>query len=222
MDSAIQCRCDRDGREYSLSRWGLSGEQHPVNAEHRKGCSFHRSSTIIGNAMNFSLSRRSIGGALCCIVLCASCADEVATTNPPAEFVASNADFAGYASWTKVAGPLSGPDPAGLLSGGAHEGSNPIVSRTVYVNNGGAVRGNGQFPNGTIFVKTLTDSAGNVPMITAMAKRGGSFNTSHKGWEWFLLDPATGSVTARSDTLMGGMCNGCHTASSLGDYVFTK
>ncbi len=150
-----------------------------------------------------------------------ACADDDGATNPPAEFIAGDADFAGYAGWTKVSGPISDPDPGGLLNGGAHEGTNPVMSRAIYVSNGSASRSNGQFANGTIFLKTMSDSSGRVLGIAAMAKRGGSFNASNKGWEWFLVN-ADGTIASRSDTLMGGICNTCHVASTLGDFVFTR
>jgi hypothetical protein len=152
-----------------------------------------------------------------------SCADDAASTNTtPTEFTATDADFANFTTWAKVTGPLKGPDPAGLI-GGAHEAQDSTMSRTVYVNNAASVRGTGgHFPNGTILVKELKRADGTVPMITAMVKRGGSFNSAHRGWEWVLLDPANGKIMSRADTLMGGMCNGCHSGAASKDYVFTK
>lgn len=147
------------------------------------------------------------------------------TTNPPenTEFIAQDADFSNFTAWTKVVGPLNGPDPAGLLSTGAHSGDDSSISRTVFINNASATRGsNGEFPNGTILVKELKMADGTIPMITAMAKRGGEFNKTYKGWEWFMLDPATNKVMTRADTLMGGTCNGCHNSNADKDLVFTK
>jgi hypothetical protein len=55
-----------------------------------------------------------------------------------------------------------------------------------------------------------------------MAKRGGTFNSQHKGWEWFVIDPASGTIASRADTLMGGLCNSCHVVNADEDYVFTR
>jgi len=57
--------------------------------------------------------------------------------------------------------------------------------------------------------------------VTVMAKRGGGFNTAHKGWEWFFTDK-DGKITSRGADLMNNMCNGCHSVNANKDYVFTK
>lgn len=151
-----------------------------------------------------------------------SCGDDE-TTDPNAnQFVATDASFANYSTWTKVDGPIKGRDPAGAI-GTAHAADDTTVVRNIYINNATATRGaNGEFANGTVLVKDLRKADGTLLMITAMAKRGGDFNKSHKGWEWFLLDPASGKIASRADTLMGGMCNGCHAGAASKDYVFTK
>lgn len=158
------------------------------------------------------------------LMLTAACTDD-ATTQPDdnsTAFVATDADFAGFRTWTQTTQPLSGPDPGGLL-GGAHGADDPTKTRLVYINSATAAQGaDGHYPNGTILVKDLLDSNGTSIMTVAMAKRGLTFNSAHRGWEWFLLDPANGSVMHRADTLMGGMCNGCHSGAAARDYVFTK
>jgi len=150
------------------------------------------------------------------------CAEDDATTNPPAEFIAANTDFAGYSGWTRIAGPIIGPDPGGM-EGNAHLGDSLNRQREVFMNNATATRGaNGQFPNGTIFAKRISDTSGNPLFTIAMAKRGGSFNGKHKGWEWFVINQTTGAIQQRGDSLAGG-CNGCHEfAGASKDYVFTR
>lgn len=157
----------------------------------------------------------SIFAVLMTVVLI-GCSDDN-TTNPPAEFIATDADFANWMSWTKVA-EKSGPDPA---LGQAHSGNDTNVTRYIY-NKGNPLKGsNGQYPNGTLVVKETKDKDGNVMMITAMAKRGGTFNQNHNGWEWFVLE--NNSIKDRGADLMGGMCNGCHSAvKTTKDYVFSK
>lgn len=164
----------------------------------------------------------ALGLLLASPLLIIGCSDDDATTNPPAEFIAADADFSGYTAWTKVAGPIIGPDPA-MKEGGAHLGNDSSRMREIFVNNGSAVRGsNGQFPNGTIFAKRISDTSGTPLFTIAMAKRGGSFNSRHQGWEWFTLNPTTGAVAQRGDSLVGG-CNGCHEVAGAGkDYVFSR
>jgi hypothetical protein len=157
-------------------------------------------------------------------IFIAACSSNDTTTNPTStEFVAKDADFAGFTSWTQTITPRMGPDPAGLLNGGAHSGNDTSLTRTIFINNASAARdANGQFPNGTILVKQLKMRDGTVPVITAMVKRGGEFNKNNKGWEWMLIDPASGKISMRSDTLLSGLCNGCHSANADKDYVFTR
>lgn len=137
------------------------------------------------------------------------------------EFVATDADFAGLASWTKVTGPLSGAGPNPANIGPAHDSADAAVSRTIYINNGATRGADGQFPVGTILVKAHT-KAGAMVGGTAMAKRGNSFNPTVKDWEWFVLTAAGTIMTRGGAEVMGGACNGCHTISAAKDYVFTR
>lgn len=170
---------------------------------------------------------RAFSGSAALIVavslVAGGCSDEPASSNTtPQEFVATAAAFGGYNTWQQTVAPLRGPDPAGML-GGAHEGNDSSMTRSIVINPATAQRGsNGEFPVGTVLVKELRMTDGTVPMITAMAKRGGEFNRSGNGWEWFLVSPGDGSILARGDTLMGGMCQGCHSAKASQDYVFTR
>lgn len=170
--------------------------------------------------MRYRLLLPVLGALLALPVVITGCSDDEGTTNPPAEFTATDADFASYASWTRVAGPIIGPDPSGL-EGNAHLGNDSTKKREVFVNNASATRGsNNQWPNGTIFAKRISDTSGTPLFTIAMAKRGGSFNAKHKGWEWFLINPTTGAIQQRGDSLVGG-CNGCHEFAT-NDYVFSK
>lgn len=139
------------------------------------------------------------------------------TTDTVDEFIAQNTDFANWTSWTKVA-ENQGPDPA---LGEAHSGNDSTVKRIIYIKDNAKRGSSGQFPVGTRVVKETRDKDGNLMMITAMAKRGGAFNQSNNGWEWFILQD--NAIMDRGADLMGGMCNGCHSAVKLNkDYVFSK
>jgi hypothetical protein len=151
----------------------------------------------------------------------AACSDS--STDPtPEEFVADSADFAGYSSWEQTTEPRVGVDPAGILAGGAHGATDSMMTRSMFISPSGAKRGSsGQFPVGTMLLKDIKDPAGTVMMITAMAKRGASFDPAGKDWEYLLLD-AKGSITGRGAGLMDGMCKACHSAAATTDYVFTR
>ena len=137
------------------------------------------------------------------------------------EFVAQESDLAGFTGWTKVTGPISGTGPNASAIGPAHDSGDASISRTIYINNNATRAADGQFPIGTILVKGHT-KAGAMIGGTAMAKRGGSFNPSAKGWEWFVLT-ASGSVMARGGAeVMAGACNGCHNTAATKDLVFTR
>lgn len=145
-----------------------------------------------------------------------SCSDSN-SSNIADEFIAGNSDFANWTSWTKV-DEKQGPDPA---LGEAHSGNDSTVKRIIYIKDNAQRGSSGQFPVGTRVVKETRDKDGNLMMITAMAKRGGTFNQSHNGWEWFVLED--NAIKDRGADLMGGMCSGCHSAvKSTKDYVFSK
>lgn len=137
------------------------------------------------------------------------------------EFVAQDADFAGFSGWTKAAGPITGVGPNPSSIGSAHDSGDSTISRTIYIKDN-AVRGSdGQFPIGTILVKAHT-KAGAMVGGTAMVKRGSSFNPSVKDWEWFILT-ASGSIMTRGGAeVLGGACNSCHTVASSKDFVFSR
>ena len=126
---------------------------------------------------------------------------------PSTEFVAADSDFAGFRTWKVVV------DLKNALSddGRAHTDA----ARTVWIKQANAALGqNGQYPIGTILVKEVQGGYG----IVAMVKRGGTYNSSHNGWEWFHLDTA-GKITSRNSS---SVCNNCHAKVKNADYVFTR
>lgn len=156
------------------------------------------------------------------LVLLVACSDDDESTAPQTqEFVAEQADFAGYRSWQQTVSPRVGPDPGGVI-GGAHSAEDSTITRYIFVKDEGMTRGSdGQFPVGAIFAKEMRNEDGSVAVVTVMAKRGGSFNASNNGWEWFILN-GDGEIQQRGADVFGGACNSCHAAAANEDYVFTK
>ncbi len=158
-----------------------------------------------------------------------SCKNETSTPTPtpttPSEFIADDNTFAGFETWTLTASK-SGVDPAMLKT--AHAGDDPTSVRNIYFGNSAVTRENGEFPVGTVVSKKTTwQGNGGGSMITAMAKRGNSFDAGGKNWEYFVLN-ADGSILVDNGTvmrgadLMNGACKGCHAAVADNDYIFTK
>jgi len=149
------------------------------------------------------------------------CSDDDKNVTPTqTEYVATNASFTGWNTWTLVDTKM-GPDPA--LGEMAHGGQAENVTRKIYIKEDKA-KINGQYPIGTVVVKHTKSDDGELEVLTAMVKRGGSgFNTEHNGWEWFMLN-ADGTVNPemRGADLMEGMCNMCHSGAKAKDYVFSK
>jgi hypothetical protein len=137
-------------------------------------------------------------------------------------FIAQPADFGGFGDWmshTIVGAPPEGsPHTTGM--------------RTVYLNHAPA-HGAKLFAVGTIIVKTVHSSPGDMTLdqTFAMAKRGGNYDAGGAaGWEWFELDttvdppdiiwrgvaPPAGIVYS---TVSAVDCSGCHAAARANDYV---
>lgn len=140
----------------------------------------------------------------------------------PQEYVATDASFSDFQSW-ELAAQEQGPDPA---LGPAHHGNDSTVTRYIYFKDSQTSSG-GKFPLGTIIVKESKNPDMSIHETTAMVKRGNNFNQDHNDWEWFMLAP-DGKIAMdgegnpmRGANLMGGMCNGCHSAAAT-DYVFSK
>ncbi len=151
-----------------------------------------------------------------------SCKKEEETPKPE-EFIASDASFANFMTWTLEASH-NGPDPA---LGTAHGGNDSTVTRDVYFKDG-QDRLSGSFPTGTIVVKRSHNGSG-MNEVTAMTKRGNNFNPNIGNWEFFMLNP-DGTIAVDSGTnmpmrganLMGGMCGGCHSQAASQDFIFSK
>lgn len=128
------------------------------------------------------------------------------TTSPTTEFVAQDVDFKDFKNWTVIANLQK----ALSADGRAHTDA----ARTIWINKNINRGTNGEYPLGTIFVKEVQGGYG----IVGMAKRGGSFNAQHNGWEWFRLD-INGKITDRNSS---NTCNSCHAKVKNLDYAFTK
>jgi len=138
----------------------------------------------------------------------------------PSEFIANDNTFVNYKSWP-VRSTTMGPDPG---IGDAHGDNDSTVTRTTYVKDGqDAV--NGVFPQGTVIVKTSENTSGTLKEYTGMVKRGGNFNSTNNGWEWFVLNE-DGSIFEDGNgiELRGGdlfECTSCHSFAPV-DYVYTE
>lgn len=150
-----------------------------------------------------------------------SCSDDDDTVTPTTEVVATDASFTGFMSWSKDA-TRQGADPA--LREVAHGGNDSTVTRSIYYKNGQNPV-NGVYPVGTMIVKHSENPNKSVNEFTAMVKRGGEFNKTGGGWEYFMIG-ADGKIAdngnMRGANLMNGMCAACHSGASNKDYIFTK
>ncbi|CAN5444604.1 hypothetical protein BH10BAC6_BH10BAC6_17050 [soil metagenome] len=163
------------------------------------------------------------GIVLTATLLVESCKTD-SPTSAPTEFVADNATFANYQTWSLDA-TNQGPSPS---LGAAHVGNDASVTRKVYFRNGQA-RVGGTYPIGTVIVKHSTNPAGTVNEIVGMVKRGNGFNPTTGNWEWFMLMPdgtiakdASGMAMRGGAAMLGGMCNSCHGGASSKDFTFSK
>jgi len=151
-----------------------------------------------------------------------SCSKDSTSPQTPGEFVADAQAFVDFANWTMVEYTVA-PNP---ILGGAHMGNNPEYARIVYISK---QKSGSSYPQGTLVIKeTFRWVSGQKEYaasggLLGMAKRGGDFNQNNGGWEYFILNPADKSIVARGDTLMGGACQGCHSAAQGNngtDFVF--
>jgi hypothetical protein len=139
----------------------------------------------------------------------------------PVQFIADNSTFSDFETWTLRAS-IHGADPA---VGTLHGGNDTSVTRDVYVKNDQQPV-NGIYPQGTLIVKHSYNTSGTLDEYTAMAKRGGNFNASHNGWEWFVLNQ-DGSINTnssgaalRGEEIVSLGCRSCH-AFGQKDYTYT-
>jgi hypothetical protein len=133
------------------------------------------------------------------------------------EFVADDATFSGWSSWTKGV-EHTGADPS---LGGAHAGNDSNSVRTVYWKSSAAAV-NGEYPLGTVILKQTVLGDGS-KVFTGMAKRGNGYDSDGNDWEYFMLN-ADGTIAddgaSRGADLFSGMCKSCHNFAST-DFVFT-
>ena len=142
------------------------------------------------------------------------------------EFIAELSDFSAYESWSVIDYSIGATNSA---LGGAHQGQDDNYSRRVFAN-ALALTANGNYPNGTIFVKEVTSWQSGEKVFSstggllAMVKRGEDFNPGNGDWEWFELNPDLSEIIARSANLMNDGCNSCHSLAASqsggGDSVF--
>jgi Fe-S cluster biogenesis protein NfuA len=133
----------------------------------------------------------------------------------PSEVVADAASFDGYTNWNL----LEETDADHPFINPAHQSENGNALRRIYRRQLLANPAAGGYPVGTLIVKEV-EVGGEVVEITAMAKRGGGFDPANGDWEYFMLDPASGSVAMQGAI---GMCIGCHsnaTGAQGMDHVF--
>jgi hypothetical protein len=142
-------------------------------------------------------------------------------TRAEAEFIATQADWKNYTSWT-VTDYATGSSQPNL--GGAHMAGNADAARQVFENPLALSQtATNPYAQGSILVKeifTAKDGVKNRQGIFAMVKRGGDFNPDHGGWEWVILN-GQGQVQERGADLKNGACNACHSKGAV-DYTFAK
>ena len=136
----------------------------------------------------------------------------------PREHIAEDADFADYKTWTLT----DETSASHSILGAAHQPGSlrRIYKKQILANPETEAQG---YPIGTTIVKEVEVKSAIVE-ITAMVKRGGSFNMEGGGWEWFMLDPSNLTSMGRGADLMNGGCSSCHEAAENTqygkDYVF--
>ncbi len=160
-------------------------------------------------------------------LLLASCSkdDDEETVVVPEEYVATDASFMNFSTWTLGAEPM-GADPS---LGPAHGGNDSTAIRSIYFKDN-AKPVNGKYAIGSVVVKYSHNPAGTLNEYTAMVKRGNGFDLANGDWEYIMLSgdgkiavDANG-MAMRGDgpTMMGGMCLSCHTKAGSSDYIFTS
>jgi len=131
-------------------------------------------------------------------------------------FIALQGDFAGYHSWQAF-------DFGEQESDTVHIAGHQVV----YLKQA-PPHGSTTWPQGTLLVKEVTPDGG-TQQIFGMAKRGGAFNPSAPGWEWFELAPDTNPpvfLWRGAEPPMGAYgedpnatCDACHGYAASNDYV---
>jgi hypothetical protein len=138
-------------------------------------------------------------------------------------FVAFDATFDGFRSWTSYAYDAPTEGDAGVHIAGP---------RTEYIL-AAPPHGSASFPVGTVIVKEVGANDPLVHHIFAMVKRGCGYNAGGAaGWEWMEIQEQApgskilwrGSAPPAGESYAGaaGGCNECHTACSDNDDVCSQ
>jgi hypothetical protein len=139
----------------------------------------------------------------------------------PSDFDARDGDFAGYEKWA-LAGTTTGESDQLDM---AHDAKNPAVTRYIFVKDDAKRKSDGQYPVGTIIAKQSRLADGTlVGVSTAMVKRAKGFSPNAGNWEWFMLEPKTGTIlkNPQGEIQRGkiGFCIACHTDGESNDFTF--
>jgi Cytochrome P460 len=139
----------------------------------------------------------------------------------PNDFDARDNDFAGYEKWALLGTTTGASDQLEM----AHDAKNPAVTRYIFIKDDAKRKSDGQFPVGTIIAKQSRLADGTlVGVSTAMVKRAKGFNPTAGNWEWFMLEPKTGTIikNPQGEVQRGkiSMCITCHTDAEGTDFSF--
>lgn len=165
---------------------------------------------------------KGLGFVLVCIsasLLLGSCA--LFGRQEPRDFEARDSDFAGYEKWALLGTTTGGTEQLEM----AHDAKNPAVTRYIFVKDDAKRKSDGQYPVGTIIAKQsrLADGA-LVGVGTAMVKRAKGFSPNAGNWEWFMIEPKTGTIIKNPQgELQRGkisMCIACHSDGESNDFTF--
>ncbi|MBI5060579.1 cytochrome P460 family protein [candidate division KSB1 bacterium] len=163
------------------------------------------------------------------ILFLSGCSDDDKGTQPVPDngYEAQVQDLQAYVQWSRADYTTFPTNSASL--GEAHEGNTPERVREVWASQNLSIS-DSTYPRETIIVKEThgwTDSGDKIwPAmggVLAMVKRGGEFNPSGGGWEYFILSNDASQIMERGTNVMNGMCMACHNAASFAggkDYVF--
>lgn len=102
-----------------------------------------------------------------------------------------------------------------------HEGSGQPAYCHVYVSQHGRealVSGNGNYPTGTVIVKSKlkNDKSKEAILYTVMRKMSRGYDSEHGDWEYSVLDGPSGRILASGKI---DSCIACHQEYSASDYV---
>jgi hypothetical protein len=126
-------------------------------------------------------------------------------------------DVAGFDRWTRLnADPIPPDSPQTQRVGfDAHRGT-----KDVYVNQPRSALASGEYPDGTIVVKSAGD--GGEPTLIAIMRKIAGVDPAHGDWEFIEYKRAgAGEDFATDASLADATCWGCHATAMETDWVFT-